>query len=85
VQEQAKPKLGDDFCSHCGRKKITGGEAPMCPQGCFLVGSGTHAAHYTGRKIWTGPEVYGKAYGSDELRVDTEKALLDQGDYGIKG
>ena len=40
---------------------------------------------YTGRKVWAGHEVYGKKYGSDELREDTERAMLGGRGAGLKG
>lgn len=41
---------------------------------------------HTGRKIWSGREVYGdKRLKSDELRVDTEAAMLGGSGAGLKG
>lgn len=40
---------------------------------------------YTGRKMWLGSEVYGNKLGRDELRVDTEAAMLGGSGAGLKG
>jgi hypothetical protein len=50
---------------------------------CFGSASEKHV--YTGRKFWTGEEVYGKKLGSDELRADTEAAMLGGSGKGLKG
>ena len=48
-------------------------EWPLCPHG-FSTRSKGNA--YTGRTIWTGQEVYGKKYGSDEWKADTVASML---------
>lgn len=62
----------------CGKKWL-------CAYGCTFVNTQARPNVYSGRKMWWGHEVYGKRYGGDELRVDTEKAMVTGGDYGLKG
>ena|SRR5882762_5661478 len=39
--------------------------------------TGLQSSHiFTGRKCWTGQEVLGRKYGSEEVRADTERDLL---------
>ncbi len=39
--------------------------------------------HFTGKIIWLGSEVYGDKLGSDQLREDTENAMLGGSGVGL--
>lgn len=78
------------LCPTCKRPMITGWDRPMCSMGCNTTLSGTHAGVHDLRpfsaRIWTGEQVYGKKkLLSDELRSDTEAALMGGTGAGLKG
>lgn len=62
-----------------------GAEVPLCPNGCNLLAHRANRPHvFTGKKIWMGSEVYSaKRLRSDELREDTENAMLNGNGYGL--
>jgi hypothetical protein len=69
-------------CLHAKKARVLifgkNGEAYCRPCWEFLGNpTGLQSSHvHTGRKCWTGLEVYGNKLGSDELRADTERDLL---------
>jgi hypothetical protein len=65
---------------------VLGWDEPLCPNSCTTVLSGEHVHVYTGKKLWVGSEVYGhKKLRSDELRADTEAAMLGGRGIGLAG
>ena len=55
-------------------------------RGCCYEVRGKPDAHVrTNKKLWLGSEVYGKKLFSDELRSDTESAMLGGSGAGLKG
>lgn len=78
------------LCPTCKRPMVTGWDRPLCAQGCGQVLSGTHAGVHDLRpfnaRIWTGEQTYGrKKLLSDEMRQDTEDAMLGGSGRGLKG
>lgn len=88
VQSASAPELkpgsrivDSEPCEECGRmrQRIEFADGtyqcdwPYCPHGFQVRQTGNN---YTGKTLWTGSEVYGNKYGSDEWRSDVVASML---------
>lgn len=73
-------------CPNCGRDASSligvGKDGLVCCSACHSPEKNMHV--YTGKKLWLGSEVHGKKkLQSDEMRADTERAMLSGSGSGL--